>query len=236
MFLQRYTLILYNAITFINGYLNIAFDIYIIEKSENLNIQVCLFNLYLCTMKQRGQVVTDRILDTAERLFYRQGYSNTGINQIIQEADIAKASLYKHFETKTDLLIAYIRRTHELWFSRLESSVNKVKDPKQKLLALFDHHTERQKFRQFGGCPFIKANDEAGTSDPEVLAEIQSAKVHSKEFIKTLVENSGHKKILSDEELAETIYVMLEGAIVTASVFKKPDEIHSAKKIIEKLI
>ncbi|ASK32309.1 TetR family transcriptional regulator [Chryseobacterium sp. T16E-39] len=187
-------------------------------------------------MKQRGQVVIDKILDTAERLFYAQGYNNTGINQIIEESDIAKASLYKHFDTKTDLLIAYVRRTHELWFSRLEASINKVTDPKGKLLALFDHHMERQKVRLYGGCPFIKANDEAGMSDPKVLAEIQSAKIHSRQFITTLVENSGHKKILTDDELAETIYVMLEGSIVTASVFKKPDEIRSAKKIIEKLI
>jgi AcrR family transcriptional regulator len=187
-------------------------------------------------MKQRGQVVIDKILDTADKLFYKQGYSNTGINQIIEEADIAKASLYKHFETKTDLLIAYVQRTHELWFTRLEASVNKVTDPKEKILAIFDHHTQRQEIRQFGGCPFIKVNDEAGTDDPRFLKEIQATKIHSKEFIKMLVENSDHKKVLSDEELAETIYVMLEGSIVTASVFKRADEIQSAKKIIEKLI
>lgn len=187
-------------------------------------------------MKQRGQVVIDKILDTAEKLFYSQGYSNTGINQIIEEADIAKASLYKHFETKTDLLIAYVQRTHQLWFSRLEAAVDKISDPKGKILALFDHHTQRQEIRQFGGCPFIKANDEAGTDDPRFLAEIQATKMHSKAFIKMLVEKCHHKKILSDEELSETIYVMLEGSIVTASVFKRADEIQSAKKIIEKLI
>lgn len=187
-------------------------------------------------MKQRGQVVIDKILDTAEKLFYEQGYSNTGINQIISESDIAKASLYKHFETKADLLVAYIQRMHQLWFSRLEASISEVSDPKEKLLAIFDHHTKRQEIRQYGGCPFIKANDEAGTSDPRVLAEIQATKVHSKDFIRTLVMNSGHKKILTDEELTETMYVMLEGSIVTASVFKKPDEIQSAKKIIQKLI
>ncbi|MFZ4929428.1 TetR/AcrR family transcriptional regulator [Chryseobacterium sp. Mn2064] len=187
-------------------------------------------------MKQRGQVVIDKILDTAEKLFYSQGYSNTGINQIIEEADIAKASLYKHFETKTDLLIAYVQRTHQLWFSRLEAAVEKVSDPKGKILALFDHHTQRQEIRQFGGCPFIKANDEAETDDPRFLAEIQAAKMHSKTFIKMLVENCNHKNILSNGELSETIYVMLEGSIVTASVFKKADEIQSAKRIIEKLI
>ncbi|MBV8325134.1 TetR/AcrR family transcriptional regulator [Chryseobacterium sp.] len=187
-------------------------------------------------MKQRGQVVIDKILDTAERLFYEQGYSNTGINQIISESDIAKGSLYKHFETKVDLLVAYIQRMHQLWFSRLEAGVNAVSDPKEKLLAVFDHHTKRQEIRQYGGCPFVKANDEAGTDDPRVLAEIQATKVHSKDFIKKLVMNSGHRQILTDGELTETIYMMLEGSIVTASVFKKPDTIQAAKKIIQKLI
>ncbi|MEJ1240590.1 TetR/AcrR family transcriptional regulator [Chryseolinea sp. T2] len=187
-------------------------------------------------MKQRGQAVADKILDTAERLFYAQGYSNTGINQVIEEADIAKASLYKHFETKEDILLAYVQRTHELWFTRLQATVSKVEDPKEKLLAIFDHHIERQKVRGFGGCPFIKANDEAGTSDPRVLAEIQQAKLHSKKFIRALVVKSGHKKVLSDQELTEMIFVALEGAIALASVFKQPGEIQAAKKIIQKLI
>ncbi|WP_118972932.1 TetR/AcrR family transcriptional regulator [Taibaiella koreensis] len=187
-------------------------------------------------MKQRGQVVVDKILDTAERLFYLQGYSNTGINQVIEEADIAKASLYKHFETKADLLVAYVQRTHERWFSRLEATLNKVADPKDKLLALFDHHIERQEIRQYGGCPFIKANDEAGMSDSRVLAAIQQAKRHSKDLIKKLVAASGHKRILTDRELAEMIFIALEGAIAAASVFKGPAEIQTAKKIIQKLI
>ncbi|MGC3943274.1 MAG: TetR/AcrR family transcriptional regulator [Chryseolinea sp.] len=187
-------------------------------------------------MKQRGQVVVDKILDTAGRLFYAQGYSNTGINQVIEEADIAKASLYKHFETKEDILVAYVQRTHELWFTRLRAAIDKVEDPKEKLLAIFDHHIERQKVREFGGCPFIKANDEAGSSDPRVLAEIQLAKQHSKKFIKALVAKSGHKQLLTDQELTETIFLALEGAIATASVFKRPAEIQAAKKIIQKLI
>lgn len=187
-------------------------------------------------MKQRGQAVIDKILDTAERLFYVQGYCNTGINQVIEEADIAKGSLYKHFDTKSDLLIAYIGRTHERWFNRLKMAIDQVKDPKEKLLILFDYHLERQEIRQFGGCPFIKAHDEAGSNDPRVLEEIRKAKQHSRDIIKELVVNSGHSQLLTDDQLAETIYLTLEGAIITASVFKQPEHIQSARKIIQKLI
>lgn len=187
-------------------------------------------------MKQRGQAVIDKIIDTAERLFYTQGYNNTGINQVIEEADIAKASLYHHFETKTDLLVAYVQRTHERWYNRLQTALDKVPNPKDKLLTVFDYHLERQKIRQFGGCPFIKANDEAGTTDPRVLAEIQAAKSHSREVIGQLVRQSGHPGILSDAELTELVLCSLEGAIATASVFKQATPLTAVKKVIKKLI
>jgi len=187
-------------------------------------------------IKQRGQIVIDKILDTAERLFYTQGYSNTGINQVIEEADIAKASLYKHFESKTDLMVAYLQRFHEGWFQRLEAAVAEVMDPKKKLLAIFDHNTNRQEAREYGGCPFVKANDEAGMSEPRILAEIQAAKQRLKDFIAKLVAKSGHKKLLTDKELTETIYLMTEGGIVAASIFKQATDLQSAKKIIQKLI
>lgn len=186
--------------------------------------------------KQRGQAVIDKIVDTAERLFYTQGYNCTGINQVIEEANIAKASLYKHFESKTDLMVAYLQRFHQQWFGRLEAAIDKVADPKGKLLALFDHHGERQQLREYGGCPFIKANDEAGMSDPRILAEIQQAKERLKIFIRQLVANSGHKKILTDQELSETIYLMTEGGVVAASIFKQGMDLQAAKKVIRKLI
>lgn len=188
-------------------------------------------------MKQpRGQLVIDKILDTAETLFYRQGYNSTGINQVIDEAGIAKASLYQHFPSKADLLIAYIQRTHQRWYARLEADLEKTPDPKQKLLVFLDHHSGRQIVREFGGCPFIKANDEAGMSDPRVLAEIQNTKQHLKDLIATTVANAGHNKTLSDQELTDLIYLMVEGGSVAASIFKNTGSLHSAKQILQKLI
>jgi AcrR family transcriptional regulator len=64
----------------------------------------------------RESTVKDRILDTASRLFYDQGYHITGINQIIDEADIARASLYNHFPSKTDLLLA-------IWTERISNGL-----------------------------------------------------------------------------------------------------------------
>ena len=186
--------------------------------------------------KQRGQIVADKILDTAERLFFEQGYNITGINQVIEEADIAKASLYKHFDSKVDLLVAYLQRFHIRWFEKLQADVAKVADPKQKLLVIFDYHTGRQIQGEFGGCRFVKANNEAGMSDVRVLAYIRKAKQRLRDFTEVLVANSGHKKLLTDKELSDMIFIMTEGGLVSASIFKKADDLQSAKAIIQKLI
>lgn len=58
-----------------------------------------------------------RILNAAARLFYEQGYHITGINQVITEADVAKASFYHHLASKEDLCIAYLNQRHQDWFS-----------------------------------------------------------------------------------------------------------------------
>ena len=184
----------------------------------------------------RGQQVVDKILETANKLFYRKGYNATGINQIIEEAGIAKGSLYQHFGSKTDLLVGYIKLNHEGWFTRLQTAIENVADPKEKLLVLFDYHTNRQEYREYGGCPFVKANNEAGMDDPKVLEEIKKAKLHFKAFVKTLVTNSGHKQLLTNEELTETIFWMIEGGSVAASIFKNTDDLQSAKQILQKLI
>ena len=187
-------------------------------------------------MKTRGQAVTDKILDTAERLFYTQGYHATGINQVIEEADIAKGSLYKHFTSKADLMAGYMQRLHTQWYERLTAFIGQVADPKAKLLAIFDHHTERQHTRQFGGCPFIKAGNEAGMADARVLAGIQQAKQQFKALIKDLVERSGHQGVLSDRDLSELIYLLVEGAVSAASVFKQTADLKSAQIIVQQLL
>ena len=184
----------------------------------------------------RGQQVVDKILDSANKLFYRQGYNLTGINQIIEDAGVAKGSLYQHFQSKADLLVGYIELNRQGWFTRLKTQVDETPDPKQKLLAIFDHHIARQKYREHGGCPFIKANDEAGMSDPRVLKEIQETKQHFREFVEELVVNSGHKKAVTDKELTELIFLMIEGGSAAASVFKNTTDLQSAKQIIQKLI
>ena len=103
-------------------------------------------------MKQKSSV-KERILNTASRLFYHQGYNSTGINQIIAEADIAIGSLYKHFQSKADLLYYYLEQEEIEYFANLDDYLKEEKHPLQKLLKLIDYRIKVQEHSQFLRMP-----------------------------------------------------------------------------------
>ncbi|WP_158798271.1 TetR/AcrR family transcriptional regulator [Pedobacter sp. L105] len=180
----------------------------------------------------------ERILDVASRLFYNQGYNSTGINQIIDEAEIARASLYNHFPSKRDLLTAYIRQAEEIWFAEFDLFVHKIKDPKKRLLALFDYRAERQVKYNFGGCQFTKVSAEVSREDLQAFELVSHQKSRLKVYISEMIKEITLNKpqLMKEEMLAEAIFLMLEGATVSANVYKNNKAILDAKRITEKLL
>ncbi len=178
-----------------------------------------------------------RIINVASRLFYEQGYNSTGINQIIDEAEIARGSLYKHFPSKRDLLTAYIQNAENSWFAELDKMLEPLKDPKQKLLALFDFRVERQLRSDFGGCQFIKIGAEVPKDDLNAFKLVSQQKERIKIYIKEFLQqiNLSQPQVLSKEMLADTLFLLMEGATVTASIYKDVQAIRDAKKIAEAL-
>ncbi|SMF79252.1 transcriptional regulator, TetR family [Azospirillum oryzae] len=100
----------------------------------------------------------DRILDTAAELFYREGIRAVGIDTIIAKSGVAKMSLYRNFESKDDLVCAYLERSiaqHSAWWDRVVA--RHPGDPRAQMKALFvalAHWIDHPKFQ---GCPFTSA-------------------------------------------------------------------------------
>lgn len=185
----------------------------------------------------KDSAVRERILDVASRLFYEQGYNSTGINQIIEEADIAKASLYHHFASKTDLLSAYLQETDERSFTLLNSFIDNIKDPRKKVLGIFDYRINRQLASNFKGCQFIKISSEAARDDEQVFELVARNKARMKAYIKTLLVQSGARhETMPVAMLADALFLLLEGATISVTINKDPDALRTAKKIAEKLI
>jgi len=183
----------------------------------------------------RESAVKDRILDTASRLFYDQGYHVTGINQIIEEADIARASLYNHFPSKIDLLLAYLDRTHAEWFRELDLYLAHLPTAREKLLALFDFRIERQRRHSYRGCQFGKITAET-CDDEQVSLRVKAHKERFRQYIKSLVKETRHLHAMDDETLADAIFLLLEGGIAVGTMFRNSADAEKAKRIAQSLV
>lgn len=179
-----------------------------------------------------------KILDTASTLFYKQGYNSTGINQVIEEANIARASLYKHFPSKKDLLTAYIKAMEENSFKEWDAFLESIKEPRQKILALFDICIERQMRSNFGGCAFIKISAEVPCDDLAVFELINHQKIATKTYIRRLLEEfpTTKNKFLTKEMLANTLFLLMEGAMMNTTISKNMQDLEEAKKIVESIL
>ncbi|MGH1519301.1 TetR/AcrR family transcriptional regulator [Chryseobacterium sp. JK1] len=185
----------------------------------------------------KKEKVRERIIRVASDLFYRQGYNSTGINQIIAEADIAIGSLYNHFPSKNDLLQAYLIKEEITWFQGFENCIVKISDPKDKLLAMVDFRKKLQQSSQFSGCHFIKIISEIGEGNPVISDFVRKHKEKQKEQIRTLVkESNSNREESASEFISDTIFLLIEGAVVTSTINKNNDSFAQIQKMIKELI
>jgi AcrR family transcriptional regulator len=103
----------------------------------------------------------ERLLAAANELFYAEGVQTVGIDRIIERAGVAKASLYNLFGSKEELVAAYLASRHDRTTSRLTEAIDKVDDPRQKIMAVFDAQARQYQQPDFNGCAFIAASTEA---------------------------------------------------------------------------
>lgn len=179
----------------------------------------------------------ERILETASRLFYSQGYNNTGINQILEEAKVAKASLYQHFGSKDELGVHYLRAGREEWFTGIEKWTNAKKAPRQKLMACFDFLEYALQQNNFLGCKFINMLTEIGNTSPLMSKEIFEHKEKLRQYIKDFAESALESKAEDEKEIiGDSIYLLFEGAIVESKIYKDTWPVKRAKAMIIILI
>jgi AcrR family transcriptional regulator len=201
-----------------------------------MNRLVCsFFKFYLC-FKMKKESVDERIMQTATRLFYTQGYNLTGINQLIEEAGIAKPSLYNKYRSKTDVLLAYLDNQSVNLFNGLEAHLAGITGARNKIIGIFELSIACNEAMDFGGCPFLKVKAEVAPSEKEVLDKVLATKNRLRQLFLQLVTELDDKKGFSDKALADMLYFMLEGSRVSASINKQTADIESALDTIKRII
>jgi len=164
-----------------------------------------------------------RILNTAHILFHEQGYSNTGINQIIKEANVAKASLYYHFATKEELCIAYLDERHRIWN---ETFYDFLVDKEDHVLAVFDFLIADNVQSDFRGCSFINMSSETLPEKKLIFEKLQ----YNKDKLLAFFEDE-----IKEKSLAYTIYALFESAIVESQLYRSQEPVLRIKEIVRNL-
>ncbi len=169
-----------------------------------------------------------KILETAYRLFRIQGYQATGINQIIEESDVAKGGLYHIFKSKEELCIEYLNMRHDIWFKKLTGNTSKARTPKTKAIAAFDFIYDMNMEENFRGCSFLNILSEISSDNVPILEVIQNHKRDVRDFF---------REILPDEnkEVVDHIYLLFEGAMIESQLFRSQWPVERARKIIQSL-
>jgi len=176
----------------------------------------------------------EELIKTALMLFAKKGIHATGIDMIVERSGVTKKTLYAHFRSKEELVLAVLRQYDGMarneFMRRVESG---GKAPKARLLAIFDFAERWFQQSNFYGCLFINTIGEYSDKDTPIRQICKEYKKLLKFYIYSLCEQAGAK---DPQALAEELALLLEGATVTAQVSQSPKTAQLAKRAAQTLI
>ncbi|MFE6777563.1 TetR/AcrR family transcriptional regulator [Streptomyces sp. NPDC057702] len=174
-----------------------------------------------------------RILDAATELFNAHGVRGVGVDRIIAESGVAKATLYSHFRSKDDLVIAYLHGADGMWRSALqEAATSAGADPREQLLGLFDALRAATICDGFRGCAFINtaSETEPGTAPHATSVEHKQA---VRAWLRELTAAAGAEDPIL---LARQLSVLIDGVMSAAALEPTPEFTEAARAAARTLI
>ena len=162
-----------------------------------------------------------QLLETALKLFYSKGVQAVGINEVLKESGIAKKTLYHHFSSKEDLVLASLELRDKRFCSWFEGLIEGATDNEDLVTRLFTglsqwFNNEVPQLDEFRGCFFINTSGEFSNSEGAISSYCKTHKENIRKIIaRHLVE--------PDEALVDCLWLLKEGAIVLAYVSQDKD-------------
>ncbi|MGQ8365117.1 TetR/AcrR family transcriptional regulator [Glaciecola sp. 1036] len=181
----------------------------------------------------------EHLVETAQRLFYREGIKGTGIDTVLEHAGVAKRTLYNHFKSKDELVIATLQRRDEEFMNMLKTGVKKFETEQQgdpafaRILAFFDAIDEWTTSKQFSGCMFINASAEYPRHDHPVHV---ICAMHKRLVIQYIEELLSPLSLADPHGIAVQLAVLTDGAIVNAHTTVNKNAAQVAKEIAQSML
>lgn len=175
----------------------------------------------------------ERLIQAADTLFYREGIHATGIDRLVEAADVAKMTLYNNYSSKDELVAAWLTWRQENWEQNLASRLDRAESGTDRILAVFDAYLDSATEPGHRGCVFLNAAAEIPAAEHPARAVVLSHKKSVRQF---LVEQAREYGAQEPEELGEQLFVLLEGGVVTAGLRGDPGSIRAARSAAETLL
>jgi AcrR family transcriptional regulator len=190
-------------------------------------------------MTQGRKSKREHLVETAQQLFYREGIKGTGIDTVLEHAGVAKRTLYNHFKSKDELVIATLQRRDQEFMAMLKAGVKKFESRQTgepafaRVLAYFDAIEEWTTSKQFSGCMFINASAEYPRQDHPVHV---ICAMHKRLVIQYIEELMSGLTLADPHDLAVQLAVLTDGAIVNAHTTSNRNAAQVAKQVAVSLL
>jgi AcrR family transcriptional regulator len=185
--------------------------------------------------RRRRRPAAGRVLAAASGLFYEGGIRAVGVDAIAEAADVSKVSLYNNFGSKDRLVAEYLRARDGRWRGWFEGYMDGLSGvpPKERLLAVFDAYGEWMERESPKGCAFINAFAELSDPDHPAHGAIREQKEWMRGYLAGLAVEAGAEE---PEELADRLFLLLEGATVADAMRTAEGSMPRAKRIAGALV
>jgi AcrR family transcriptional regulator len=176
-------------------------------------------------------VAREQALDAAEELFYGRGIQAVGMDAIRGASGVSLKRLYQLFPAKDQLIEAYLKRRDLRWRERLAAHVERREDPEERILAVFDWLRLWFGEPDFRGCAWINAYGELGAASPRVAAQVRAHKQAFRGYLADLVTDAELPAALAGQ-----LFLLAEGAMVTAGITENADPAEQARQAAQLLL
>jgi AcrR family transcriptional regulator len=158
----------------------------------------------------------DKVFQTAARLFFQHGYRAVGVDTLAEKSGVGKMTLYRHYPSKDDLIVAYLRDSDEIFWRNFEEITKDALTPREKLLAFFESLQDYVNAPACYGCPFLNV----ATEYPETDYPGHQVAIEHKQSVRArfrqLAKEAGTKK---PDVLADQLFLLMDGAYMAARMF-----------------
>jgi AcrR family transcriptional regulator len=185
------------------------------------------------TQPDGRQSARERILGTAFRLFYAHGPRGVGVDTVVAESGVAKATLYRHFPRKDDLVLAYLDQVDQTWFAQLRAAARTAgDDPRDQLVGAFDALASACRRDGYHGCAFINA---AAESEPGT--DVHARTVEHKRLVRAWLTGLADRAHAADPgQLARQLTLLLDGGLAAGVLDADPATPAAAKAAARALV